>query len=64
MATETHAELFTMLKARDKEIARLRGVLREISEGKGRFTTDHYQHAMNTIEDMKELATDALAGKS
>jgi hypothetical protein len=35
--------------------------LEEIAEGKGRFSTDRYEHACNTIEDMKQLARDALA---
>ena len=35
-------------------------VLREISEAKGRFSRDNHQHAKNTIEDMKELALNAL----
>lgn len=42
------------------ENARMRKVLREISLGKGQFDQDHYIHARNTIEDMKQLALDAL----
>ena len=34
--------------------------LREISKGEGRFSLDHHTHANNTIEDMKELAVNAL----
>lgn len=35
--------------------------LEEIAEGKGRFSRDQFEHARNTIDDMKELARDALA---
>ena len=34
--------------------------LKEIAEGKGRYSLDPLTHASNTIEDMKKLATDAL----
>lgn len=33
----------------------------EIAKGKGRFSTDNHQFAMNTIEDMKALANGAIA---
>ena len=39
------------------EVERLWKILREVSEGRGRFSTDHHEHAKNTVEDMKELAT-------
>lgn len=35
--------------------------LKEIAKGEGRFSRDHHEHASNTIDDMKELATTALA---
>ena len=35
--------------------------LKEIAEGKGQFSQDHLTHAKNTIEDMKMLATIAIA---
>ena len=35
--------------------------LREISEGKGRYSLDQLTHASNTIEDMKKLASDMIA---
>jgi hypothetical protein len=35
--------------------------LKEISEGKGRYSTDQLTHANNTIEDMKKLALEAIA---
>ena len=34
--------------------------LEEIAEGRGRYSMDHMTHAMNTIEDMKQLATEAI----
>jgi len=34
--------------------------LKEISEGKGRYSMDKLTHASNTIDDMKELALNAL----
>ena len=39
----------------------LAGALREIEKGEGRFSVDHKTHAINTIDDMKELARAALA---
>ena len=35
--------------------------LKEILEGKGRYSMDKLTHAENTIEDMKELAKQAIA---
>lgn len=35
--------------------------LEEIAEGRGRFSMDKFTHARNTIEDMKELALNAIA---
>ena len=43
------------------ENERLREALVEIGKGEGRFSVDHKQHAINTIEDMKALADAALA---
>ena len=40
--------------------SRLVEVLKEISEGKGRYNPDQFEHAKNTIQDMKELAIQAL----
>jgi len=34
--------------------------LKEISEGKGRYSLDPLTHASNTIDDMKEVAVKAL----
>lgn len=34
--------------------------LKEISQGAGRYDTDQLKHASNTIEDMKQLALEAL----
>ena len=35
--------------------------LKEIAKGEGRFSRDPLEHAANTIEDMKQLALQALA---
>ena len=43
------------------EVKRLRKALEQISEGKGRFSMDHFEHCRNTVEDMKALAVKALA---
>jgi hypothetical protein len=44
-----------------KEIERLRKALEDVAEGKGRFANSPFEHACNTIEDMKQIARDALA---
>ena len=48
----------------EKENDGLRAVLREISLGRGAFSTDPLEHAANCIEAMKSLATNALVRKS
>jgi len=40
--------------------ARFKKALEEISEGKGAYKMDPYEHARSCIEDMKLLATQAL----
>jgi len=35
--------------------------LKEIAEGKGRFSQDPFEHACNTIEEMKAIANAALS---
>lgn len=45
------------------EVERLRAALSKISEGRGPFSRDPYEHACNCIESMKQIAADALAGK-
>src|SRR3990167_11034108 len=40
--------------------ARLIEALKEISEGKGRYSMDKLTHAENTIQDMKEIAKQAI----
>jgi hypothetical protein len=35
--------------------------LEEIAEGVGRYSHNAFEHACNTIEDMKQIALDALA---
>ena len=44
-----------------RRIAALVAALEEIQQGKGPFSLDHKQHAINTVEAMKALAADALA---
>ncbi len=58
----------TRINCQDKETANvflaalaMYEALKEISEGKGRFSLDQLEHADNTIEDMKQLAIEALA---
>ena len=41
----------------------LEAALREIAEGKGRYNPNQLKHADNCIEDMKQIALDALVGK-
>ncbi len=43
-----------------EEVERLRAALEEISEGKGAYSMDPLEHAGNCIDDMKELAREAL----
>lgn len=60
LRAEGSYHLTTFLNEAADEIVRLRKALEEIAEGKGTFSTDRYQHACNTIADMKQLARDAL----
>jgi hypothetical protein len=46
----------------EMENLRFRRALEKISEGRGRFSMDHLQHAKNTIEDAINTAKKALAG--
>jgi len=43
------------------QIADLLQALEEIIKGEGPFSQDHMQHAINTIEAMKDLARAAIA---
>lgn len=45
-------------------IAKLEAALHQITEGKGRFSESPLVYAENCIEDMKQLALDALKGLS
>ena len=45
------------------ENERLKGALREISKGEGRYNRDPLTHADNCIDDMKALAVAALQSK-
>ncbi len=44
----------------DGKEAKYREALEEIAEGKGRYSPDPFTHAVNTINDMKSIATEAL----
>jgi len=41
-------------------IAEVKRILEEITEGKGAYSLDPVNHAANCIESMKQLAQDAL----
>lgn len=43
------------------EIERLRLALTRVSEGFGAFSTDPLTHAKNCIEEMRQIALDALS---
>ena len=42
------------------EVDKYHAALTEIQKGEGPFSVDHLTHASNTIDAMKELATDAI----
>ena len=42
------------------ENERLKEALEEIKKGEGRYSLDQFEHCRNTVEDMKELAEQAL----
>ena len=54
-------ELEQHVEEQARVIGRLREALEEISEGKGRFSRDNFEHCRNTVEDMKALAIEALS---
>jgi hypothetical protein len=43
-----------------EKIERMRAALEEISRGEGPFSRDPLTHATNCIENMKQIARDAL----
>jgi len=45
------------------EIHKLREALEEIKLGRGAYDQDQFQHAINTIESMKQIADKALKGE-
>jgi hypothetical protein len=49
-----------LIAALQARVRKLEEVLHEISEGKGQYSRDPYEHACNCIEDMKHLAVEAL----
>ena len=59
--TELERSLKEKCMRYETRISELEGVLNEIAEGKGRYSMEPLEHASNTIEDMKELANDAIA---
>lgn len=52
--------MFAALEAATARAEKAEQALREIAEGKGRFSVDHLQHCKNTVFDMKNLAKVAL----
>jgi hypothetical protein len=56
VATPTVEEL-------EAEIERLRTALLKISYGEGRYSDNQLTHAKNTIQDMIDLAKEALDGE-
>ena len=62
LAYRTNEELRETVRRLEAQVKRMREALQEISEGKGRFSRDHFEHCRNTVEDMKALAVAALSG--
>ena len=56
-----HKRLLIRLDDQARVIAGLREALQAISEGKGRFSRDPFEHCRNTVEDMKALAIAVLS---
>jgi phage shock protein A len=54
---ETAVQYIDRLETRIEE---LESALREIARGEGRYSHDQYEHACNTIEDLKAIARAAL----
>ena len=46
-----------------EKIAALTKALETIAKGQGRFSTDHKQHAINTVQDAIETAKYAIRGE-
>lgn len=60
--TESERAELEIERLRDK-IAQMLKALKKIEEGRGHFSMDLYEHACNTIEDMMEIARDAIAAE-
>ena len=60
-AQERIAELEVELAEALKRIAELEAVLTEIAKGEGAFSRDRLTHAENCVDNMKDLARNALA---
>lgn len=52
--------MFESIAKLQAENERLKEALKEILEGKGRYSSDKFTHAINTIDDMKTIAKEAL----
>ncbi len=61
--TASHNTLLAQVAELKEANERYRKALEEIREGYGRFSTDPFTHAVNTIDDMKALAVEALHPK-
>jgi hypothetical protein len=48
-----------IIEQRDR-IEALEAALREIARGEGRYSHDQYEHACNTIEDLKAIVRAAI----
>ena len=45
-----------------EQVEYYRAALQEITKRMGRYSRDRLEHAQNTVEDMAQLAQDALEG--
>jgi hypothetical protein len=54
-------DLEVKLRVAEEKLEKTREGLKEIIKGMGRYSQDQFEHARNTIEDMKELARQTLA---
>lgn len=58
-ATPAHTEAQKIVELREQKAALIEA-LQEITEAKGRFSMDPFEHAKNCVRDMAALAVDAL----
>jgi len=57
-------EELSQLTAANAKVEKLREALTKVTEGRGQFSLDRFQHCKNTVADMKEVAKQALADHS